>query len=533
MPDLRQRLEDLPVVLRVAWNQGLLAAPRPLGGLSLLRRLAVGRHDPFVAIHRWAWDRPDALAVSDDRRSVTWAALAREVEQTARGLALQGVTPGARVALVCANRVESVVIQAAVAQLGATLSLLSPHMTPADVAARSVGCRVLVGPATLLAGASAAGLEGPVLVVPAPEVAPAGALGQAALVAGGSRKAGLWPHARAEADVVMHTSGTSGRSKGARLDLHGWRLATPFQLLERLDLRAHERLATPCPLYHAGPQLFLGLALLAGSHLHLMQSFQPADVVGLGRAGVHRVLLVPTLLDRLLRLGVPPWPDLRGLLSTGAALRPALKTALAARFGPVVYDFYGATELGVVSVATPSDLATDPATVGRPLPGVRVRLLDDDGRDVPAGQPGELFVASDTAMVGYEGLAPSASGWSTVGDVARLDERGLLYLVDRKRDMVVSGGVNLFPTEIEEALERCPGVREAACAGVPDAEWGEALNAWVVPEGGGLDPEAVRVWARQHLARTWVPKAVHLVHAVPRSPTGKVLRRVLVESLRG
>ena len=198
----------------------------------------------------------------------------------------------------------------------------------------------------------------------------------------------------------------------------------------------------------------------------------------------------------------------------------------------MVYDFYGATELGVVSVAGPQDLRQDPRTVGRPMRGVEVLLADDAGRTVARGEPGELFVRSDM-LSSYEGEASGsdplrAAGWSSAGDVAIQDASGLLRIVDRRKDLIVTGGVNVFPAEVERIVERHPQVRECAVTGVADPDWGEAVAAFVVLEpGAALDRSALRAFCKERMNKAMVPKSFTALAEIPRCAAGKVLRREL------
>ncbi len=518
MSRLRAWWADLPTLLRVGLRRGLLKPIGPRAGLAGLSRLVAGRQDAWVAVSVWAHRTPNAPAASDAAHTLSYRALQRHIRAFAGVLARAGVRPGQRVGLVCENRISSWIVQGACAELGAVPALVSPHWTDAELEPRLAGLAHLVAPPDRHPRCAAVlGVER-VSAPPDPGVEPpATRVWRARLRAARPR--------RGREDLVLHTSGTSGQPKGARLSSASWGPAMPFALLDRLDLPVGVTLYTPCPIYHAAPQLLCGLAFVLGGHVVIAARLDPGEAADVWRRqGVTHALLVPTLLDRLVA-SAASLPPLRGILSAGAPLGVATWAAATRRFGPIVHDLYGATELGVVSVATPDDLAAAPGTVGRPLPGVAIAIRDAEGKPVADGAVGTLYVASSMQMLGYEGLdAPGA--WSTVGDLARL-EGGRLFLVGRDREMILTGGVNVFPGEVEAVLKAHPAVAEAAVVGVPDPTWGERVEAHVVTRGP-VAVASLHSWCDERLARFKRPKAIHLRDTLPMSPTGKVLKRLLV-----
>lgn len=512
-------------------RQGALARTTPRGLARLARGLLSGRQDLYLAIEAHAVQTPDRLAVADARRSLTWRALDHQAATLAGGLAAMGLVRGDRVAIFVENRVEFFVIAAACSRIGATPMPSSPLSAPEQVTRRLQETH-----------AAAAFVEAPLA-----EAAVAGIASDRVIVLDGPAPAGATPWVRAHAspfrarfrprqpatdNLILFTSGTTGRSRGTRIATERAGPLTALRYLHAFRLTPDAVFFTPCPLYHAAPLVLSGLTLTIGGTVVVRPRFDdPVDT--LLACGATHAFLVPTLSERLSRLPAAELArlragPLRALLSGGAALRPALKRKLLDQLGPVLYDFYGATELGIVSVAGPAELAWDPATVGRVLPGVEIRLVDDEGRAVPPGEPGLLEVRGPSVSDGYlgEGSHP-VTRWHTAGDVCRQRD-GLLYVVDRKRDVIISGGVNIFPVDVEEAVEAHPSVREAAALGVTDPEWGEALHVFVVLEPGhALDSEALIAHCRARLQRYAVPKAFHAIGALPRSPTGKVLRREL------
>jgi fatty-acyl-CoA synthase len=227
--------------------------------------------------------------------------------------------------------------------------------------------------------------------------------------------------------------------------------------------------------------------------------------------------------------------SLRAVFSGGAPLPAPVATDFMDRFGDVVFNFYGATETGLVTLAKPADLRAAPGTIGKAIPGNEIRLVGEDGRDVPVGKVGELYVKNKLLVAGYHRdeeatRASMLDGFFSVGDLARCDRDGRYFIEGRKRDMVISGGVNVYPVEIEGVLEHHPDVAEVAVVGVPDREWGERVRAFVVRKPGStVDEGELKTYARERLAGPKVPRDFVFLDALPRNPTGKVLKRELRE----
>ena len=506
---------DAMEIARTGVASGMWRAMRPRPTARLLLDLVQGRRDFFVAVAKYARERPQVVAAQDEVRALTWAELQEQSERVAGGLAALGVQRRQRVALVQENRVEHFVAMAAVLSLGAVPAPLAPHM----------GHEALVE--LLERGRFAAVIAEATCHVPGITMTE----GWATLLRSPRRPAPLFQDRRSKGqpDLVLTTSGTTGGAQGARIDMHKARMGTAFRYLHAFDLHRGDRLFTACPVYHAAPMLLTGLAMLVGAEVIVARSFDPEQLVrDVERLGITHVFAVPTLLGRLARATTLPalqGSTLRALISGGAALRPDLKRQILEGVGPVLYDFYGATELGVVSVASPRDLQRCPAGVGRVLPGVQVQLRDETGRPVAAGQRGQLFARSDATST-FEGEEPAVEDWVSAGDIACF-QGDQLCIVGRVKDVIITGGVNVFPTEVEQVLARHPAVADVCVAGAPDPEWGEAVVAFVVPRGDA-DVDDIRAFARRHLSPAQVPKRVILREALPVGVTGKVLRRSLL-----
>jgi long-chain acyl-CoA synthetase len=298
------------------------------------------------------------------------------------------------------------------------------------------------------------------------------------------------------------------------------------------------------PLYHSAPNSF---GLRAGpvcDLLVLMPRFEPEAFLRIvERERIDTVFLVPTMFIRLLKL-----PDevrsaydvssLRFVIHAAAPCPPEVKRAMIEGWGPIINEFYGGTESGPVTFATTADALAKPGTVGRAAPGAQIRIVDDDGAILQRGQVGEVYSRIEAyADFTYQNApeqraAIERDGFITCGDLGYLDEDGYLFVSDRKRDMIISGGVNIYPAEIEAAIHALPGVRDCAVFGVPDPEYGESVVAVVEPlEGATLDPAAMREALAREIAAYKVPRTIEIRHDLPREDSGKIFKRKLRDAI--
>jgi fatty-acyl-CoA synthase len=339
-----------------------------------------------------------------------------------------------------------------------------------------------------------------------------------------------------EGRTVILTSGTTGAPKGARVR-RAENLEPLAWFLRRVPIDAGSVCMIPAPLFHAhGLGQFIIDSALGGTMV-LPRRFDASDTLAaVERHRVRVLAVVPTMLKRIMDLAPAErarhdTSSLRVVVCSGSALDGGLARAFMDEFGPVLYNLYGSTEVAWATIADPRDLLEAPGTVGRPPPHTRVEILDEDGRPLPVGRTGHIFVAHEMLFEGYtdpEQSRRTIDGMMTPGDLGHLDARGRLFVDSREDDMIISGGENVYPGQVEEVLRGHPDVDDAVVIGVEDERFGQRLVAYVVPRRGSeLTGEDVMSFGREHLSRFKVPREVHLREDLPRNALGKVLRREL------
>jgi acyl-CoA synthetase (AMP-forming)/AMP-acid ligase II len=537
---LAAEIDRLRTGARVVRRSGLARALRWPGARALAAELARGgRSHPASALRLHAKNSPERVALVGGGRSFRYGELDALVDGLGAALRRRGVGRGDAVAVVLKNRPEFLMLQYALGRLGASAVNVSWRSTPdelghvlADSGARWLfaddGARAAAEAASARLGAGRVVLVGgePGPFVPFAELAegPAG---------------GAIDDDPEGGAIVMYTSGTTGRPKGA---VRTFSRDAFTQTLRFLDAAAFDRddvHYAACPLYHATAYGFVGLTFVLGARVVLGDEFSPASFDrDVRRHGVTHAAIVPTMLYRLVEAArqgaLPALPrTLRALFVGGAPLTPALAAAALGAFGDVLYQFYGSTETGIVTFAGPADLRAAPGTIGRALRGNDVRLLDAAGAPVAEGEVGELYVKNPWTFDAYhrdEGATAAGrrGGYFSVGDLARRDAEGRYFLAGRGRELIISGGVNVYPAEVEAALAEHPDVADAAVVGVPDDEWGERVRAYVVArEGRAPEAAALVAHCRERLSGPKVPRDVVFLAALPRTPTGKVLKGAL------
>jgi fatty-acyl-CoA synthase len=337
--------------------------------------------------------------------------------------------------------------------------------------------------------------------------------------------------------LIILTSGTTGTPKGAPRPIPR-SLAPIGGLLSKVPFRAGEVTELCAPMFHAFGFANAILSVGLGSTLVVRRRFDPqATIDSLDRHHATAMIVVPVMLQRILDLGDDAragrdLSSLRIIFVGGSQLGAELCKRAMAAFGPVVYNLYGSTEIAYATIATPKDLEAEPGSVGGVVRGAVVKILDDDGNEVPAGTPGRIFVGNAVQFEGYTGGGTKelVRGLMSSGDVGHFNDDGLLFIDGRDDDMIVSGGENVFPAEVEELLAGHEAIAEAAAIGVPDDRFGQRLRAFVVVrDGATLTEDDVKNYVRENLARYKTPREVVFVDELPRNPTGKVLKRELAD----
>lgn len=325
--------------------------------------------------------------------------------------------------------------------------------------------------------------------------------------------------------LIILTSGTTGTPKGAKRPEPA-SLAPAAALLSRIPLRHGEVISITSPLFHAWGLAAFQLGLVLGATLVLRRKFDPVQTLK-DAEKCTAMFVVPVMLQRMLQ--TPHRPKLRVIASSGSALPPRVATRTLQEFGPVLYNLYGSTEVSWASIATPEEMAQHPNTAGKPPLGTRLAIVDEQGKPVAPGETGRIFVGNEMLFDGYTNGTnkESLNGLMSTGDLGYVKD-GLLFVAGRDDEMIISGGENVYPHEVEDLLSTLDGVTEVAVIGVPDEQFGQRLAAFVVG-AETLTADDIREHVKANLARFSVPRDVFFLDELPRNITGKVLKRQLRE----
>src|SRR6516162_4247716 len=477
----------------------------------------------WIHVIEWrATTRPELTALVDDRGAAySYAQLKAEVERAAGGWAGLGTGPGDIVAVVAKNSADFLVHAFALMRAGATPAFVNWRLSGRELAE----VLALVEPKAIAADAKFTGLVG---------AAWAGLPGSAP------------PRPALTGDTVLalvHTSGTTGRAKAIPLRHGALMMSVADFAIEIGDQVAGSRHLQILPLFHLGGFGQCLQAILTAGTVHIHTVFNPAAVIDAIEADrIEFFTAGPSLIDMLVaeirRRDTADLSSLREIAYGTAPITPSSLAAAIEAFGCRFRQIYGNTESqSMISLLAPEDHQPGHprlASAGRISFGWEVRIVNSAGRDVPADTPGELLIRGECLFSGYwrdpvataDAFAPG--GWYRTGDIARLTPDGYLYILDRAKDMIISGGENIYPAEVEAVLARHPAVAEAAVVGVPDPIWGEAVHAVIIPApGSSATPEEIIAWCRDELAHFKCPKTAEFADSLPRTTTGKVLKREL------
>jgi fatty-acyl-CoA synthase len=478
---------------------------------------------------------PDAPAVIDELGPVTFGEVERRTNALARGLAGYGIRPGDGVAIMCRNHRGFVEASVACSKLGAHALYLNtafagPQVTevvsrenPAAIIydqefGQSIGEAAVDRTGLLAFCEDRAEAEHPVLEELIAERSPEP----------------LSPPAEPGRTVIL-TSGTTGTPKGADRASPS-SLGPAAALLSAIPLRARESTMIAAPLFHSWGFAHMTLGALLSSTLVLRRRFTPRDTLqAVAEHDTAALIVVPVMLQRILELGAEALSrydtsSLRVIAASGSALPGPLAQRVMDLFGDKLYNLYGSTEVAWATIAGPQDLRAAPGTAGRPPRGTVVKILGEQAHELQAGRRGRIFVGSEMLFEGYTGGDDKVRIGSLMatGDVGHFDAEGRLFVDGRDDDMIVSGGENVFPSEIEDLLAGVSGVSEVAVVGVPDEEFGQRMRAFVVLEPGAeLTESELKDHVRTHLARYKVPREIVFTDELPRTETGKILKRAL------
>ncbi|MDZ4740731.1 MAG: acyl-CoA synthetase [Alphaproteobacteria bacterium] len=497
------------------------------------------------------------------KRELSLTNLADRVERAAAALASIGVGRGDGVGIMLRNDFAFFEAAMAAGQLGAYSVPVNWHFTVEEAAhiITDSGVKVVVVHADLIETARNAAPPGvKIFAVATPleiaaayqisahdSVVPASAQDWEAWIESFPRRA---PTALDPPGAIIYTSGTTGRPKGVRRNppTPAQALASTKQLARAFGLEGvllhqrPERIVTVVtgPMYHSAPNAYGSVCIRAGADVILQPRFEPEELLQLiQHYRVTHLHMVPTMFVRLLKLpaDVRKKYDLSSLKFVVHAAAPCpidIKRQMIEWWGPVINEYYGATETGAVVFCTSQEWLAHPGTVGRPQPDTTLVITDDAGNEVPVGEPGDVYArmttGSDFTYHGDDEKRRKAerNGLISVGDIGYVDKDGFLFLCDRRNNMVISGGVNIYPAEIEAEILKIPGVADCAVFGIPDPEFGEALCAIIQPQLGiSLSANEIKEHLRAHVARYKVPKAVEFQNELPREDSGKIFKRKL------
>jgi long-chain acyl-CoA synthetase len=489
--------------------------------------------------------KPEQAALVDERRTVTWLEFDAHVNQLIGVLRAAGLGVGDTVGVLCGNRVELFEVLAATMHAGIVVVPLNWHWVADEIAyvlADADARALIVDPAFVgVAGDAVRGLDQDLVVI---------TVGDDEYRARLAAQLATEPDGQALAGPMFYTSGTTGRPKGVRNSLT--QAGLPASTWQLVATGAVAQLGLPTegvtllcgPAYHSAQWAFAMLPLLAGGSIVMRHHFDAAETLELiDRHEVTNVHLVPTQLTRLLRL-----PDDTRARFSGESLRvvyhgaapcpPEVKRRMIDWWGPKLVEYYGGTEGAMLSTIDSTDWLAHPTSVGKPWPTVQVLVLHEDGSPCAVGEEGTLYVRNLLGMdfeyhrdEAKTAAAHREPGVFTLGDIGYLDADGYLHLSDRKIDLIISGGVNIYPAEIEGVIQAHPAVRDVAVFGIPNDEFGEEVKAAVELEPGHEASPAfvaeLLAHCRENLAGYKVPRSIDFEPELPRSPTGKLYKRVL------
>jgi acyl-CoA synthetase (AMP-forming)/AMP-acid ligase II len=515
---------------RVLIDAGVLRAERPDKAVEAARQLLRWKMTPAAAFAVSAKRYPDDPAIVDQQGRLTFAEVDGRTNALARAFSEEGIGEGDGVAIMCRDHRWFIEAAVAISKLGGTalffntafagpqLKEVTEREDPAGIVydeefeelmQDAAGDRARWVAEKQLDELIDSGDDSP--------LDPPGKVGK----------------------IVLLTSGSTGTPKGASREQLDF-VEPVIGVFSRIPLRAREPTVFAAPLFHAWGFLQFNLGLVLASTYVLQGKFDPeATLAAIEEHEATALVIVPVMLQRILELDEETRKkydvsSLRIVASSGGALDGELSERWMDEFGDNLYNLYGSTEVAWAAIAAPEDLRAAPGTSGPAPPGTSLRILDEDGNDRPSGESGEIYVANEMLLEEYTGgeSEDTVDGHMSTGDLGHIDKEGRLFVEGRSDDMIVSGGENVYPEEVEEALQQHDSVSEAAVVGVQDDEFGERLKAFVVTEGQ-VSEDDLKSHVKENLAKYKVPREVEFVDELPRKPQGKVDKQQLQEESEG
>jgi len=530
---LRGSISDSIFEVKVLREAGILEPMRPDKALKIGGAFLRWGASPALGVTTAAIHHPHELAIVDERGALSWERLHRRTNALAHSLAKMGIGHGDGVGIMCRNHRGFVEATLAAAKLGASALYLNTMFAGPQLAevTKREGPKALVYDEEFTDLLSSVDPSVQRIVgwcdgeVSAPTLE--------SLIEGGDESDHKPPPDKPK--FVILTSGTTGTPKGAQRSSPDGLMAVA-SLIDKIPFRSRMTMMIAAPLFHSWGFFHFVMSLPTASTMVLRRKFDPeetlkaaeqsrADVLAAVPVMVQRILTLPDeVLDRY------SLPSLRITSLSGSALPGELAIEWMDRFGDNVYNLYGSTEVAYATVATPEDLRAAPGTAGKPPRGTQIRLYDENGAEVPPGEVGRIFVGNEMAFEGYTGGGGKEiiDGLYSSGDVGHIDEAGRLFIDGRDDEMIVSGGENVFPREVEDLLADHEAVEEVAVIGVEDAEFGQRLKAFVVTRSGlEVSETELTAHVKANLASYKAPREVEFLDELPRNATGKVLKRDL------
>ena len=539
---MTSRLEEVRGLITTLRRAGMIAPMRPdryVRVAAAMRREGIGFTSGFAGAAQRCPDRPGLI---DELGTLTWRQIDERGDAFAAALQAQPSGPPKVVGIMCRNHRGFVDALLAANRVGADVLLLNTSFAGpalAEVVSRE-GVDAIVYDEEFTATVDRALADAPdatriVAWADHPHEVTVEKLIKAH--AGQSpRRTGV------RGKLILLTSGTTGTPKGAKHSGGSGGIRTLKGVLDRTPWRAEEPIVIVAPMFHAWGFSQLVLASSLACTVVTRRKFDPEATLALiERHQATGLAVVPVMFDRIMEL-----PDevrnqyscksLRFAAASGSRMRPDVVTAFMDQFGDVIYNNYNATEAGMIATATPADLRAAPDTAGKPADGTQIRILDSDFKEVPTGEVGTIYVHNGSQFDGYTSgkTKDFHAGYMSSGDVGYLDANGRLFVVGRDDEMIVSGGENIYPIEVEKTLAAHPEVAEASVIGVDDEQYGQRLSAFVVLEpGASATVETLKQHVRDNLANYKVPREITLLDELPRGSTGKILRNELKARVSG